>query len=305
MPLKIGGSAKGGQPAAQQQTLSQQAAPANPATGGQVQFPQQKTASHLITGSQQRSQVEQVKAQQQLRSKMNGAPDFWLSHGELADLYFLDGTLVGPNEWDTPMVNIHKLTIGGRPQAFVCMNATEGECIACKSNAERSQVQTVQLFTVINTKPYTIKHGPEKGKTLAARLQIFPATMKVRDILVKKAEHRNNSLAGKLWRFTRHTKQDAATGNDIEFLQEFPMKDVLAKYPMLGQNAEGKWGHGPTKPIDYASAYGIITNAELAALRPDIASAAGWSGASYGAQATYQPQTNSLGQADLDDKIPF
>ena len=269
----------------------------------------QTGAAFLMTGTQQRTQVDQVKAVQDLRSKLRGgAREFWLNPGEFAKLYFLDGKLLSDNVFDTPMISVHFLQIGGNWAKFVCNRHTEGNCVVCDSNADGTQPMTFQLFTVINAMPYTIQGGPNKGKVLPARLQLFPATLKVREKLMKRAQNHDNKLAGSFYQFSRESKQAARTGDDIEYMQDVPMQGVLNKYPMLGTQysaTKKAWEDAPTTVYDYAKVYPILTNAEIASLRPDIASMAGFT--------AYQPLDNNSTVSgfgndptkDMDSEIPF
>lgn len=280
-----------------------------PPTQQNVKAPgHQSGASFLIQGDQQRSAVDQVKAVQDLRSKLRGgAREFWLNPGEFAKLYFLDGKLLADGVFDTPMVNLHMLQIGGSWAKFVCNIHTEGDCVVCNSNADGTQPMTQQLFTAINVMPYVIQGGPNKGKTMPARLQLFTATMKVREKLMKRAQTRGGSLAGSLYQFSRASKQDPRTGDDIEFIQEVPMQGVLQKYPMLHTVYDEKTKtrkDAPTTVYDYATVFPVVTNAEIASLRPDIASMAGFT--AY----TPMPAGPASGfgadpSAGLDDEIPF
>lgn len=260
-------------------------------------------ATYLKTGTQQADTVRTVKAQQDMRAKLRGgAREFYLNAGQFARLYFLDGELTGPSQFDTPMVAVHMLQIGGNWVKFVCLQEIEGDCIACKTDGPP---QSVQMFTVINTTPYTIQNGPRKGVTMPARLQLFPANLRTRETLVHKATNRGGKLAGNLFEFRRTTNQASRTGDDIEFIQSVPMDGVLKKYPMLGDIDPKTKKETPTRIIDYAYAYPVITNAELAAMRPDLASQAGWSGPGYDPKAPVAPGTTSSVGYVGDDEIPF
>lgn len=283
-----------------------------PASGEDMAAPgHQSGAAFLMTGGQQKSQVDQVKAIQDLRSKLRGgAREFWLNPGEFAKLYFLDGKLLQDGVFDTPMISLHFLQIGGQWAKFVCNNHTEGQCVVCNSNADGSQPQTMQLFTVINVMPYVIQNGPRKGQTLPARLQLFAATMKVREKLIQRAKNHGGMLAGSLYQFSRGSKQDPRTGDDVEYLQDVPMKGVLSKYPMLDSTydqAKKEWKDAPTKVYDYAKVYPVLTNAEIAQLRPDLASMAGFT--AFTPMATGGGAGSSGFGADptgaMDDEIPF
>lgn len=269
----------------------------------------QTGASFLMTGGQQKTQIDQVKAVQDLRSKLrSGAREFWLNPGEFAKLYFLDGKVLDDGVFDTPMISLHFMQIGGQWAKFVCNHHTEGQCVVCNSNSDGSQPQTYQLFTVINIMPYVIQGGPNKGKTLPARLQLFAATMKVREKLLKRAQNRNGMLAGSIYNFSRESKQSPRTGDDIEFIQEVPIPGVLHKYPMLDSvydQTKREWKEAPTKVHDYAKVYPVLTNAEIAQLRPDIASMAGFT--AYTPMATQSP-TSGFGSdptSEISDEIPF
>lgn len=275
--------------------------------GQMVTAPGHQTgASYLMTGDQQATQVNQVRAVQELRSKLRGgAREFWLEPGQFARLYFLDGKLLSDNVFDTPMTSTHMLQIGGSWAKFVCNNHTEGQCVICASNAEGSQPNTMQLFTVINVMPYTIQNGPRKGQVIPARLQLFAATMKVREKLISRAQNHGGRLAGSLYQFKRSSKQDPRTGDDMEFIQDVPMQGVLTKYPKLSskQNAKGDWEDAPTTVYDYAKVYPVLTNAEIASLRPDLASMAGFT-----AYTPMQMPATGFGAdptGGMDDEIPF
>ena len=235
-------------------------------------------APHLMTGQNQRQEVEQSHALASLRSKlMQGAHEFFLKPGEHAKVYFLDGTLIGDGVFDTPMVHVHMEQIGGRWRKFVCPKGVEGRCVVCESG---SNPQTVQLFTVINTMPYQIRNGPRAGTTLPARLQLFAASMKAREKMLKRAQKNDGRLAGGLFECSRSDQMEPRVGGDFEHVQNVPYEDVLAKYPMLGsrRDANGKFQEAPTAPLDYAHVYPILTNPELSQLRPDWGSYAGVGG---------------------------
>ena len=268
----------------------------------------QSQASHLIQGGAQQSAVDQVKATQDMRAKLRSTVrEFWLDPGQFAKLVFLDGKLLTENVFDTPMVATHMLQIGGKWAKFVCNKHTEGQCIVCDSNADKSAPDTVQLFTVINVMPYIIQGGPNKGKTLPARLQLFAANMKTREKLISRAKNNGGGLAGGLYQFSRSDKQAARTGDDIEFLQGVDLGAVLKKFPMLNtvKNAKGEWKDAPTTLIDYAKAFPVLTNADIASMRPDLASMAGFSAFTPQSGAAMQGGFGNDPTGDIDDELPF
>ena len=291
------------------ETPQNEASPTTPTTPAPTAPGHQTPSSYLMTGEAQQTQVNQVKMMQEMRAKLRGgAREFWLNPGEFAKLYFLDGKLLSDNVFDTPMIAVHMLQIGGDWVKFVCNKHTEGQCVVCDSNADGSQPNTMQVFTVINVIPYTIKNGPRRGQVMPARLQLFAATLKVRDKLMKRAQNHGGALAGSLYQFSRGSKQDPRTGEDIEYLQDVPMQSVLAKYPKLGskRTAKNEWEAAPTTVYDYAKVYPVLTNAEIAALRPDLASLAGFT--------SYQSMQGASGPAsgfgadptgEMDDEVPF
>lgn len=275
-----------------------------PPPGGVVDFGPQTQASFLMSGQAQQTAISQIKATQDLRAKLrSGAREFWIDPGQFANLYFLDGQLIGPKQFDTPMAVVHMMQIAGDWVKFVCNKNIEGKCLACDSNAESSQPMTLQLFTVINTMPYTIQNGPRKGVTVPARIQLFGANYKAREILCDRAETHGGYLAGNLFRFTRHTKQDPRTGNDVAWQSAIPMVGVLNKYPALHVAEDGKTP-APTRPYDYVKAFPVLANAELAALRPELINMAGWAGMGNPMVQAYQPATMGA-MSTGDDEIPF
>ena len=281
----------------------------NPSTTPQTAPGHQTGASFLMTGGAQQTAVDQVKAAQDMRSKMRmGAHEFWLNPGQFAKGVFLDGNLLSDNVFDTPMVATHMLQIGGTWAKFVCNKHTEGQCIVCDSNADKSQPDTLQLFSFINVMPYVIQGGPNKGKTLPARLQLFAATLKTREKLIKRAKNHGNSLAGGLYQFSRSDKQSPRTGDDIEFIQQVDLKATIQKFPMLQmkRNAKGDAIDAPTTVYDYATVFPVLTNAEIASMRPDLASMAGFT--AFTSQPSTGGQVGGFGNdptGDIDDALPF
>lgn len=256
-------------------------------------------ANFLMTGAHQQSQIGQMQALSNLRSKLDaGARDFWLKAGEFAKVFFLDGKIIGPGVFDTPMVNVHKIQVGGKFKTVLCLNAIEGRCVLCEKGED---VATLQLFTVINTRPYTIQSGPRRGTVLPATLQLFPATMKAREKLFKRAEKNGGALAGALITCSRTDPKGPRVGDDFEFEQNVPIAAVVGKYPMLGseKGADGKWKDAPTKVIDYTRAYPMLTNAELVQLRPDLG------GGGFSAESFAPQSAMGGGVAVGDDELPF
>lgn len=227
------------------------------------------SAPHLMTGSAQAQAATQQHALSELRTRlMQGAREFFLRSGEFASVYFLDGTLIGDEVFDTPMVTTHLAQIGGQWRKFVCNQGIEGRCVACDAG---ERPQTLQLFTIINTQPYEIRNGPRKGQVLPARLQLLAASMAVREKLIKRAKKNDGRLAGGLYTFTRSGDREPRVGGDVEFEKNVDYQAVIAKYPMLGtrRTQDGKFEDAPTAPLDYKGAYPILTNEELGQLRPD------------------------------------
>jgi hypothetical protein len=301
-------SGLGGQTPATAPETPAQAPSAVPPPTTPPQVPGHQTqASFLMTGGAQQTAVQQVKAQQDLRSKLRtGVREFWLNPGEFAKGVFLDGTLLSGDVFDTPMVAVHMVQIGGDWHKVICNKHTEGSCVVCDSNADGSQPMTLQLFTFINVMPYTIQNGPNKGKTMPARLQLFAANLKTRTKLIQRAKNHGNTLAGGFYQFSRGDKQEPRTGGDIEFLQTVDLTALLKKFPMLHsrRNKKGDMEDAPTTVYDYATVYPVLTNAEIAAMRPDLASMAGFTAFT---QSTVS-QENTFGgdpTGELDDELPF
>ena len=287
----------------QDEALSQPSEP--PKTSGSNPVPQnQSGASFLMTGSQQQTAMEQVRAQQELRAKLRSdAMEFWLEPGQFAKVVFLDGDLESGKDhvFATPMVNTHLMQFGQSFSRIICNKHTEGNCVVCDGANE--EPQALQLFTVINVQPYTIQRGKEKGKVVPARLMLFPATMKVRTRLLDKAKLHGGTLAGAYMQFKRNTKQDARTGDDMDYLEKVDLGAVMKRFPNLSRvrNQKGEFVNAPTAILDYAKCYPVVTNAELSMLRPDLAAMGGYSNGG----APISTGFGSDGSAEIDDELPF
>lgn len=288
-------------------------APFTPSAGAGAQTAPgtQTPASFLVTGTAQKSQVQQVKAVQDLRSKLRtGAREFWLNPGEFAKGVFLDGNLLSEDVFDTPMVALHMLQIGGDWHKIICNKHTEGQCVVCDSNADGSQPMTMQLFTFINVMPYKIQNGPNKGNTLPARLQLFAANLKTRTKLIQRAKNHDNTLTGGFYQLSRGDKQEPRTGGDIEFIQSVEIAATINKFPKLQsrRNTKGEYEDAPTTVYDYATVYPVLTNAEVAAMRPDLASMAGFTAFTPTSEMGGGNKSNNFGgdpTGDIDDALPF
>ena len=310
MALKIG--KKGGTPKTTPAAAPEAQAPATPqdqpetSAGGTppaskpVPFQQPNLGGHLMTGGSQHQAVAQAEAIRAMRAKLDDRPmEFFLSENSFANLYFLDGTLTGEDVFDTPMCATHMIEVGNTWRRIFCLAAMPGGCPICNSGQPRTSPEMRQLFTVINTTPYTIQKGPKAGKTLTARLQLLAVPHKIREKLVHRAKTRGGTLAGHTFEFRRGGKQEPRTGGDIEHVGTYDMTKVIAKYPKLGGTLDEP---APTRPIDYNRAFPLLTAEEIAKLCPQYGGHYGGGGGFDSAPAP----GSGLGNPDTDDsEIPF
>lgn len=163
--------------------------------------------------------------------KKNTPFDFRLKPGDEAEVVILDSE-------EPFFVTIHKFKHNGRWTDEVCISDTGQRCPLC-DHIGKDGSYTMYL-TVLDRRPYTIKNGPNAGKTIKASRKLLP--VKGRNLpkferQYRKYEGRDNKWRGLRLTCRRDGEKEAAIGEDLEF-GSFVKESALAKFKEHAKSAD-------------------------------------------------------------------
>lgn len=131
---------------------------------------------------------------------------FFITVGDERKIVFLDT--------NPPVIKEHNLKLNGKyGNHFTCLAQVGQECPLCKAGDRPSDVG---FFTILDLTPYTVKNGPDAGKTRTASVKVFAAKFKVLAQLKKFALKYANGggLVGKVFEVSRSAEKNSpATGD--------------------------------------------------------------------------------------------
>jgi hypothetical protein len=168
---------------------------------------------------------------QEERAAQYGPYRFWLKPGNSAKVTFLDTEGFYFHE--------HELQINGKwGNYFTCLKDFS-ECPLCDSGEKPGYVCA---YTVIDHSEYESKNGKIKNqkKLLIAR----PAVI---NRLARRKETLEGNLTYGLFLFTRDSKDECRTGEDIEFIKRLKAEDLKKFKPKDSKETDEDW----LKPFDY------------------------------------------------------
>jgi hypothetical protein len=185
---------------------------------------------------------ERQEAEYQRRKNMPF--DFRLKPGDEAEVVILDN--------EPPFfINLHKVKDSrGRWIDEVCIADTGVACSLCSSLGKEGSY--TMLLTVLDRRPYTIKNGPNAGKTIKASRKLFMVKGRNLPKFERQYQRHKGNWRGLRILCRRDGDKEAAIGEDLEFLGKVK-ETALAKYR---ENAQ---------PVDYAEVFPIPSAKELAA----------------------------------------
>jgi len=160
----------------------------------------------------------------------------WLREGEKGKFTFLDN--------DGFFYKEHNLKLRGKWGNFFTCPGDYTECPLCDSGERAS---SVAAFTVIDHRPYEVKHGPDKGKI---RKNVKKLLVVKRGALHKLMDRRQKlgekGLLYGVFEFARFSATECNTGEQFDFLGKRFSPDKLKTLAPKGADPD-EW----IKPFDY------------------------------------------------------
>lgn len=145
---------------------------------------------------------------------------------------FLDGSLDEDGALDVVMWHEHTLQLGGKWKNVPC-TAHEEPCPIC-ANGENPDL--VAGLTVIDHTPFTIKSGPNAGKTVQQSKKLFIAKRTTFAALQKLAS-KKGGLVGTSWDVSRNGEKSAAVGDMFDHVATETLANLKKTYGELAEPA--------------------------------------------------------------------
>lgn len=224
-------------------------------TGKKAEKASTTKPSWLKTGAEARAAMDEADAAAEKAKEESGRLfRFFIPENDEATITFLDGDLDDDGRLMIPMLYEHRVLHAGKWTNFLCIADAE-PCPLCE-NGDRPAL--VGVMTVINHTPYTIKNGPNAGKQIANRKQLYVATRstikKLQKIASKKGTLRMHS-----YEVSRSEDKSPRVGDMFMHIHEWGSVEELKDY-LLG-NGDDNDNPFPVKadevddlvePADYA-----------------------------------------------------
>lgn len=235
-----------------------------PAFAAKQQAPAEQTqtskpSGFLMRGSAAKEALNEAEARAQAAAEASGRlMNFFLSKdgNDEATITFLDGDLLDDGRIDMPMWWQHKVSHAGRWSTFACIAANE-PCPFCDAGDSPT---LVGALTIINHTPHTIQRGPNQGKVLTDRRQLFVATRQTIKLLQKMANKRGG-LRYHTYDVSRSDKKSPRVGDLFQWSEAHDY-DTLANH-FADQLKEDE---NFLSPANYEEEIDYKTGAQLAEL---------------------------------------
>lgn len=157
---------------------------------------------------------DSIGKEEQRLATLSGPGRLWIPGGESREVVLIDDEPVTIYEHNPRMNNSWK-------NWMTCLKGIEDPCPACKILGENTRYY-VGYFTGIDCSKWKDKRGNEHQYELI----LIGAKLKSMKMFRRKKED-GTSLAGKLWKVTRDSKDDPVIGNDWELKREVDMAKLF------------------------------------------------------------------------------
>lgn len=165
---------------------------------------------------------------------------FWIDAEEERKIVFLDGDGLFSKREPFPFFE-HNIEINGKWGNFeTCVSGKkDGKCQCYLCSPRMRGVQKISksfigAFTVIQTTPWKVKKGKNKGKIVRNSKQLFCAKHRALKVLKKKLE-RTGILVGAEYNAYRPDKDAPNTGTDFEFIRSVVDPEWVKEMAALDQ----------------------------------------------------------------------
>lgn len=212
------------------------------------------TASWMMKGARAKEAVVKAEAKAEMdKEARNKLWPFWMPVDNERTITFLDGELDSDGMLDIPMYNQHRIKVNGDWESFVCVAENE-VCPGCESGDSKASL--VGVLTVLDHTPYTIKSGPNAGKTIANSRKLFIATRQTLKLLAKQAKS-VGGLTGATFEVNRTGDKEPGVGNQFIFQEKHDIDDIAIACQLKPEECA---------PADYTQEITYRTAAQLAEL---------------------------------------
>lgn len=203
------------------------------------------TPSFMMTG--QKAQEALKKEEAVAKQRQEEGQQLWrfmIPQNNLGTDYvvtFLDGDLGPDGLLAVPTWAEHTIQLSGKWSNYPCVGHAE-PCPMCENG---SKSNLVAGFTVIDHTPYTIKKGPNAGKTIEKSKKLYIAKRSTFGILQKRAT-KEGGLAGLSLEISRTTDKSPNVGDIFDVVGKKSLEDLTAQLVAAGFPKE------ITVPADWA-----------------------------------------------------
>lgn len=157
---------------------------------------------------------DSIGKEEQRLATLSGPGRLWIPAGESREVVLIDDEPVTIYEHNPRMNNSWK-------NWMTCLKGIEDPCPACKILGENTRYY-VGYFTAVDCSKWKDKRGNEHQYELT----LVGAKLKSMKMFRRKKED-GTTLAGKLWKVTRDSKDDAVIGNDWELKRDVDMEKLF------------------------------------------------------------------------------
>lgn len=182
--------------------------------------------SFLQTGAAAQKALKQEEAKAEAKQASYGKLwRFYLKEDDEKEIIFLDGDLDEDGNLDVPMWKEHVMQVAGKWQNLPC-TAHEEPCPMCENGDEPSLMAG---FTVLDLTPFTIKKGPNAGKTIKWSKKIF-ACKRTTFAQLQKFASKKGGLRGLEFEVSRSNNKAANVGDTFVMGDKYDFEDLHEKY---------------------------------------------------------------------------
>jgi hypothetical protein len=188
-----------------------------------------KPLGWMKRGDAAKEAAQQEEARAELAKQGQGMFRFWMPEDSDRRITFLDGDLGEDGILDVLAFYEHSVLVNGDRQNFVC-TAEADTSQPCPICATGEKPALVHAFTVLDHTPYTIKKGPNAGKTITNSRKLFVAKRTTMAVLSKIAVKRDG-LAGCTFDVSRIGDKSAGVGSQFDFTEKLgSYEEIATKY---------------------------------------------------------------------------
>jgi hypothetical protein len=173
---------------------------------------------------------EEAKAEER-KAEAGKMRRYFVKQDSEGQVTFLDGKLDGDGMLDINMFYEHRIKLNGDWHNFVC-TADVDQTQPCPICEKGDKPSFVGVMTVLDHSSYTVKSGPNAGKTYTNQRRLFVAKRNTINLLTKLAAKRGG-LAGCTFDVLRGGDKTPAVGEQFDFVEKHSkLSEIADKYDL-------------------------------------------------------------------------